>query len=87
MTGGRLYKPLFLGSIKDAFVDIAQTIRNQYSLAYHPTNSAQDGSFRKIKVELVDDAGHPLKMKDEKGKDVKYQIIARDGYKAKQQVE
>jgi hypothetical protein len=78
---------LFLGSIKDAFVDIAQTIRNQYSLAYHPTNSAQDGSFRKIKVELVDDAGHPLKMKDEKGKDVKYQIIARDGYKAKQQVE
>jgi len=28
-----------------------------------------------------------LKMKDEKGKEVKYQIVARDGYKAKQQVE
>jgi hypothetical protein len=28
-----------------------------------------------------------LKMKDEKGKDVKYQIVAREGYKAKQQVE
>jgi hypothetical protein len=26
-------------------------------------------------------------MKDEKGKDVKYQIVAREGYKAKQQVE
>jgi hypothetical protein len=38
-------------------------------------------------VELVDETGHPLKMKDEKGKDVKYQIVARDGYKAKQQVE
>jgi VWFA-related protein len=87
MTGGRFYAPLFTGSFKDAFADIAQTIRNQYSLAYHPTNPAQDGSFRKIKVELVDDTGHPLKMRDEKGKDVKYQIIARDGYKAKQQVE
>jgi hypothetical protein len=38
-------------------------------------------------VELVDETGHPLKMKDEKGKDVKYQIVAREGYKAKQQVE
>jgi len=87
MTGGRLYKPLFQASFRDAFADIAQTIRNQYSLAYQPTNPAQDGSFRKIKVELVDATGHPLKMRDEKGKDVKYQIIARDGYKAKQQVE
>jgi VWFA-related protein len=87
MTGGRLYKPLFLASFKDAFVDIGQTIRNQYSLAYHPTNPAQDGTFRKIKVELVDETGHPLKMRDQKGKEVKYQIIARDGYKAKQQVE
>ena len=87
MTGGKLYKPLFSASFRDAFVDISQTIRNQYSIAYHPTNSAQDGSFRKIKVELVDETGHPLRMKNEKGKDIKYQIIARDGYKAKQQVE
>jgi hypothetical protein len=87
MTGGRFYAPLFSASFRDAFVDIGQTIRNQYSIAYHPTNSAQDGSFRKIKVELVDETGHPLKMKNEKGKEVKYQIIARDGYKAKQQVE
>ena len=87
MTGGKLYKPLFLASFKDAFNDIGETIRNQYSLAYHPTNPAQDGKFRKIKVELVDETGHPLKMRDQKGKEVKYQIIARDGYKARQQVE
>jgi VWFA-related protein len=87
MTGGRLYKPLFAASFRDAFVDISQTIRNQYSLAYHPTNAAQDGSYRKIKVELVDADGKPLKMRDQKGHEVKYQIIARDGYKAKQQVE
>ena len=87
MTGGRLYKPLFSASFRDAFLDISQTIRNQYSLAYHPTNAAQDGSYRKIKVELVDETGHPLKLRNEKGKEVKYQIIAREGYKAKQQVE
>ena len=87
MTGGRYYAPLFQASFRDAFVDIAQTIRNQYSLAYHPTNAAQDGSFRKIKVELVGPNGQPLVMKDEKGHEVKYTIIAREGYRAKREVE
>jgi len=87
MTGGKYYAPLFEASFKDAFIDIAQTIRNQYSLAYHPTNAAQDGSFRKIKVELVGPNGQPLIMKDEKGHDVKYTIIAREGYRAKHEVE
>jgi VWFA-related protein len=87
MTGGKFYEPIFDGQLPEIYSDISQTIRNQYAISYHPTNTAQDGSFRKIKVELVDETGHPLKMKDEKGKDVKYQIVARDGYKAKQQVE
>jgi VWFA-related protein len=87
MTGGRAYFPLFQASFRDAFADIGQTIRNQYSISYHPTNRALDGSFRKIKVELVDENGQPLKMRNEKGKDVKYQIVAREGYKAKQEVE
>jgi VWFA-related protein len=87
MTGGKFYEPIFDGQLREVFGDIGQTIRNQYAITYHPTNPAQDGSFRKIKVELVDDQGQPLKMKNEKGKDVKYQIVAREGYKAKQQVE
>jgi VWFA-related protein len=87
MTGGRAYLPMFEAQFREAFADIGQTIRNQYSLAYHPSNSAQDGSYRKIKVELVGPDGHPLKMRDEKGKDVKYQIVAREGYRAKREVE
>jgi VWFA-related protein len=87
MTGGRFYAPLFEGSFKDAFLDVAQTIRNQYSLAYHPTNAAQDGTYRKIKVELIGPDGTPLKMRNEKGKDIKYSIVAREGYKAKREVE
>jgi VWFA-related protein len=87
MTGGKYYEPLFQGSFRDVFGDLAQTIRNQYSLAYHPTNPAQDGSFRKIKVELVGPDGNPLKMRDQKGHDVKYSVVAREGYRAKREVE
>ncbi len=87
MTGGKSYLPLFQASFRDAFLDIAQTIRNQYTISYHPTNRAQDATYRKIKVELVNPDGTPAKLKNEKGKDVKYQIIAREGYKAKPEVQ
>jgi VWFA-related protein len=87
MTGGKFYEPMFDGQLREIYSDISDTIRNQYAIAYHPTNTALDGSFRKIKVELVDETGHPLKLRDQKGKDLKYTIVARDGYKAKQQVE
>jgi VWFA-related protein len=88
LTGGLSFKPRFTGEFPEVFRSIAGVIRNQYSLTYHPSNSRQDGSYRKIKVELINPAtGEPLRMVNEKGKDVKYQIIARDGYKAKQVVE
>jgi len=87
MTGGRFYHPLFQASFRDAFMDIAQTIRNQYTISYHPTNRAQDGAYRKIKVQLVGTDGSPLILRNEKGKDIKYQIVAREGYKAKPEVE
>jgi VWFA-related protein len=87
LTGGRWFEPVFDGQLREIFSEIGDTIRNQYAISYHPTNRALDGSFRKIKVELVDETGHPLKLKDQKNKDIKYQIVARDGYKAKQEVE
>ena len=63
-------------------------MRNQYSLAYTPTNQVRDGKFRKIKVELVNPAtNEPLKVTDEKGKAVKYQIVAKLGYTAPREVE
>ena len=57
------------------------------SLTYRPTNNKNDGSYRKVKVLLVDNEGHPLRMQDEKGHPQKYSIIARDGYNAKLPVE
>jgi VWFA-related protein len=87
MTGGMSFFPRFEGELPDDFGLINESIRNQYVLTYTPTNAKQDGTYRKLHVELVDNEGHPLRMQDEKHKPMKYDIISRDGYKAKQEVE
>ena len=87
MTGGRAYFPRFTAEFGEDFRDIGDDIRQQYTLAYSPTNTKLDGTYRKLKVQVVAPDGGPLKVKDQKGKDVKYQVVARDGYKAKQVVE
>jgi VWFA-related protein len=87
MTGGLSFSPIFQGELPDIFAQINNSIRNQYILTYRPTNPNNDGGYRKVKVLLVDNEGHPLRMEDEKGKPQKYSVIARDGYNAKLPVE
>ena len=87
MTGGMAYFPRFETEMPDIFRSINDSIRNQYVLSYTPTNAKQDGTYRKIRVELVDNEGQPLKMQDEKHHPMKYDVVTRDGYKAKQQVD
>ena len=87
MTGGTWFNPVFQGALPDVFSQINESIRNQYVLTYRPTNGKNDGSYRKVKVYLVDNEGKPLKMQDEKGKSLKYSVISRDGYKAALPVE
>ena len=87
MTGGMSYFPRFTGEFPDIFSQINQNIRSKYELVYHPSNAKQDGTYRKLRVELVDDEGQPMRMQDEKHKPLKYDIITRDGYRARQEVE
>jgi len=87
MTGGRAYFPRFQAEFGEIFRDIGTDIRNEYSLAYHPTNNKLDGTYRKLKVQVVAPDGGPLKVRDQKGKDVKLDVFARDGYTAKNTVE
>jgi VWFA-related protein len=87
LTGGASYFPRFPGELPDDFGQINANIRSKYELVYHPTNAKQDGTYRKLRVELVDDEGQPLRIQDEKHKPLKYDIIAREGYRAKQEVE
>jgi Ca-activated chloride channel family protein len=87
-TGGAAFFPRFQGEYPGIFQGIHQALRNQYVITYSPSNKAHDGSFRKIKVELVNPAtNEPLPVKDEKGKPIKYQIVAKVGYKAPREVE
>jgi VWFA-related protein len=83
ITGGRAYFPRFTGELSGMFQDISSDIRNQYSLSYHPTNSKLDGTYRKLKVQVVAPDGGQLKVKDQKGKEQKIEVVARDGYTAK----
>jgi len=87
LTGGASYFPRFSGELPDIFSEINQNIRSKYELVYHPSNAKQDGSYRKLRVELVDEEGQPLRMQDEKHKPLKYDIITRDGYRARPEVE
>jgi len=87
LTGGRFYQPRFQAEYPEVFHDIEGDIRHQYEISYHPTNTKLDATYRKLKVEVVAPDGGPLKVKDQKGKDVKFDIIAREGYTAKHTVE
>ncbi len=87
LTGGASYFPRFAGEMPDIFREINANIRSKYELVYRPLNAKQDGTYRKLRVELVDDEGQPLRIQDEKHKPLKYDIMARDGYRAKQEVE
>jgi len=86
-TGGLAFFPRFLGEYPGIFRQIESTLRNEYTLTYHPTNTARDGKFRRIKVELVNpETNQPLRILV-KNKPIKYQIIAKAGYKAPREVE
>jgi VWFA-related protein len=87
MTGGRAYFPRFQGELPEMFADISSDIRNQYVLSYSPTNTKLDGTYRKLKVQVVAPGGGPLKVKDQKGKDLKIDVVAREGYTAKHTVD
>jgi Ca-activated chloride channel homolog len=87
-TGGMAFFPRFVSEYPSVFRQVSEALRSQYSLAYHPTNTARDGKFRRIKVELVNPAtNEPLRILNEKNKPIKYQVVAKAGYKAPREVD
>ncbi len=66
-TGGRMIVVNSEKKLKEAFDEISEELRSQYTLGYYPSNAAHDGKFRKIKVET---SNHDLK------------VLARKGYYA-----
>jgi Ca-activated chloride channel homolog len=81
-SGGQAYLPRFEGEIPSDYQQIAGQLRTEYSLGFIPTNPARDGKYHKLKVELVDADGSPLRIVNQKGKAVKYRVLSREGYYA-----
>ncbi|HMD96536.1 MAG TPA: VWA domain-containing protein [Terriglobia bacterium] len=58
VTGGQAFLPHTLDEVESTCVGIARDIRNQYTLAYYPSNTQKDGSYRKVRVEASSSAKH-----------------------------
>ena len=58
-TGGQAYYPKELADVDRIAHQVAHDIRNQYTLAYTPSNQALDGSFRQIRV-VANGPGRPV---------------------------
>ena len=68
-TGGRAFFPYRVDDLDQSFQDIGDELRNQYSIAYAPTNSTLDGRYHKIRIDTPNHKG--------------YQVRARQGYFAR----
>jgi Ca-activated chloride channel homolog len=53
VTGGEAYFPDNLEQVTAVCQQVAHDIRNQYTLGYYPSNTAKDGTFRQVQVQLI----------------------------------
>jgi Ca-activated chloride channel homolog len=70
-SGGVSYFPENVGDVHNICEQVAHDIRNQYTLAYYPTNTKRDGTFRAVQVEIIPPRGRG-----------KLQARTRNGYYA-----
>ena len=49
-TGGDVFFPKDSGEVEKIAHQVARDIRSQYTIAYSPTNTAMDGTYRQIKI-------------------------------------
>lgn len=52
-TGGQAFFPSAMKDVEAAYDKIVAQIRNQYTLGYTSTNTAQDGKWRKVEVRIA----------------------------------
>lgn len=52
-TGGKAFYPRELSEVHAIAQQISTDLRTQYSIGYYPSNSAKDGTFRAVKVQVT----------------------------------
>jgi Ca-activated chloride channel homolog len=56
-SGGLAFFPENVDDVHVICEQVAGDIRHQYTLAYYPTNSAKDGTFRSVRVDVIPPRG------------------------------
>jgi Ca-activated chloride channel family protein len=72
-TGGRAFFPQDKTALIAAFAQIQQELRSQYLIAYRPANTKHDGSFRQVRIEIVNPELRKQKLR----------LLYRQGYYAR----
>src|ERR1700732_571898 len=56
-SGGLAFFPENVDDVHNICEQVARDIRNQYTLAYYPSNSKRDGTYRTVQVEVIPPRG------------------------------
>jgi len=56
-SGGLAFFPENVDDVRNICEQVARDVRNQYTLAYYPTNTKRDGTFRAVQVEVIPPRG------------------------------
>jgi Ca-activated chloride channel family protein len=56
-SGGLAFFPENVDDVHSICEQVARDIRNQYTLAYNPSNSKRDGTYRTVQVEIIPPRG------------------------------
>src|SRR5262249_37679710 len=56
-SGGVAYFPENVEDVHTICEQVAKDIRNQYTLAYYPSNARKDGTYRAVQVEVIPPRG------------------------------
>jgi VWFA-related protein len=72
-TGGRAFFPKDKPALEVAFAQIQMELRSQYLVAYQPANRKHDGSFRQVRIEILNPELRKQKLR----------LLYRQGYYAR----
>jgi Ca-activated chloride channel family protein len=73
-TGGSAFFPKNEAVLNASFKQLEQELRSQYLLAYTPSNRARDGSYRRVRLEILNPELRKRKLR----------LLYRQGYYARQ---
>lgn len=66
-TGGQAFFPSAMKDVEQAYDRIVAQIRNQYTFGYTSTNTAQDGTWRRVQIRVVRPGLRDIRLQSRRG--------------------